>query len=442
MADNTATAIKPLWEKLIQAVRKDVVPATGCTEPIALALAAAIAAKRLNKKVERIEARVSGNMMKNGMGVIVPGTGVPGLYIAAAVGAIGGDPDGKLLVLDKLTQEQVKAAKKMVAEGHVTIGIADTPHVLYAEATVFDSVDSVCVAIADAHTNVVRIEQNGAVVYTAKPKADGTDGDACSVFDDVKARDVYEFATQVPLDRIKFISQAAELNNALAEEGMRGLYGLRIGNILKRQCQSGMLEDCLVTRVIELTTAASDARMGGAAIPAMTNSGSGNQGIAATVPVSVVAEYVKADEETLARALMLSHTMAIYIHSKLPKLSGLCAVTTASMGAAAGMTWLLRKDFDTVGMAICNMVGDIAGLICDGASNSCAMKVSTSVAAACKAVMMALAGTRVTGHEGIVADDVDASIANIGELACKGMALTDQQILQIMLNKEHVAQTC
>lgn len=441
MADNTATAIKPLWEKLIQAVRKDVVPATGCTEPIALALAAAIAAKRLNKKVERIAVRVSGNMMKNGMGVIVPGTGVPGLYIAAAVGAIGGDPDGKLLVLDKLTQEQVKAAKKMVAEGHVTIGMADTPHVLYAEATVFDSVDSVCVAIADTHTNVVRIEQNGAVVYEAKPKADGKD-DAPPLFDNVKARDVYEFATQAPLDRIQFISQAAELNNALAEEGMRGLYGLRIGNILKRQCQSGMLEDCLVTRVIELTTAASDARMGGAAIPAMTNSGSGNQGIAATVPVSVVAEYVKADDEALARALMLSHTMAIYIHSKLPKLSGLCAVTTASMGAAAGMTWLLRKDFDTVGMAICNMVGDIAGLICDGASNSCAMKVSTSVAAACKAVMMALAGTRVTGHEGIVAEDVDASIENIGELACKGMALTDQQILQIMLNKEHVAQTC
>lgn len=442
MADNTATAIKPLWEKLIQAVRKDVVPATGCTEPIALALAAAIAAKRLNKKVERIEARVSGNMMKNGMGVIVPGTGVPGLYIAAAVGAIGGDPDGKLLVLDKLTQEQVEAAKKMIAEGHVSVDIAETPHVLYAEATVINGTDSAYVAIADSHTNVIRIEQNGAVIYAADPEANGTDGYDPASFDDVKARDVYEFATQVPLDKIKFILQADELNSALAEEGMNGRYGLRIGNILKRQCQGGMMADCLMTRVVELTTAASDARMGGAAIPAMTNSGSGNQGIAATVPVSVVAEYVKADEETLARALMLSHTMAIYIHSKLPKLSGLCAVTTASMGAAAGMAWLLRKDFDMVGMSICSMVGDVAGLICDGASNSCAMKVSTSVAAACKAVMMALAGTRVTGHEGIVAEDVDASIENIGELACKGMALTDQQILHIMLNKEHVAQTC
>ena len=167
----------------------------------------------------------------------------------------------------------------------------------------------------------------------------------------------------------------------------------------------------------------------------MTNSGSGNQGITATVPVSVVAQYVQADEETLIRALMLSHTMAIYIHSKLPKLSALCAVSTAAMGAASGMAWLLRKVFGTVSMAISSMVGDMVGMICDGASNSCAMKVSTAVFSACKAVLMALEGTRVTGCEGIVAEDVDASIANVGELACKGMVQTDDQILKIMLHK-------
>ena len=219
------TSRRDLWPEFLKAMHQEIVPALGCTEPISLALASAIAARTLGQPPEQIEGKVSANLMKNGMGVIVPGTGVPGLYIAAAVGASGGDPDGKLLVLDKLTQEQVKSAKQMVADGHVTIGIADTPHVLYAEATVFDSVDSVCVAIADAHTNIVRIEQNGIVVFEAKPKADGADGDARSFFDDVKARDVYEFATEAPLDRIKFILQAAELNNALAEEGMGGVTG-------------------------------------------------------------------------------------------------------------------------------------------------------------------------------------------------------------------------
>ena len=183
------------------------------------------------------------------------------------------------------------------------------------------------------------------------------------------------------------------------------------------------------------TAAASDARMGGATLPAMSNSGSGNQGIAATLPVIVVADHVKADEETLARALILSHLMAIYIHSKLPKLSALCAVTTAAMGAAAGMAWLLRGGYGTVSMAICNMVGDVAGLICDGASNSCAMKVSTSAAAAYKAVLMALDGSRVSGEEGIVEDSVDASIKNLCALARESMVHTDRQILEIMVSK-------
>ena len=188
-------------------------------------------------------------------------------------------------------------------------------------------------------------------------------------------------------------------------------------------------------QVVMQTTAASDARMGGAPLAAMTNSGSGNQGITATVPVSVVAKQLKADEESLTRALILSHMMAIYIHSKLPKLSALCAVTTAAMGAAAGMVCLFKKDFSVVSMAISSMVGDLSGLICDGASNSCSMKVSTAVTASCKAVLMALEGIRVTGDEGIVAKDVDDSIRNIGALASQGMIQTDHQILEIMLSK-------
>jgi len=238
-----------------------------------------------------------------------------------------------------------------------------------------------------------------------------------------------------PFDDIAFILDAATLNARLSAEGMTGNYGLHIGATLKRQMAHGLLSDDLSTRVLVRTTAASDARMGGAALAAMSNSGSGNQGIVATLPVLVVAEHVQANDETLARALMLSHLMAIYIHGKLPKLSALCAVTTAAMGAAAGMAWLLRGGYGAASMAICNMIGDVAGMICDGASNSCALKVSTSVTAAYKAVLMALDNSRVTGSEGIVEDSVDASIANLCALACGSMVQTDRQILEIMVNK-------
>jgi len=436
MKEISAEKINPMWEEFIKAIKKEVVPALGCTEPISLALAAALAAQQLGKPVERIEAKVSANLMKNGMGVTVPGTGTTGLLIAAAVGALGGDPDGKLEVLKKLTAEQIVEGKQMIAEGRVQLSIANVPNILYSEARVLHGEDWARVCIADAHTHVVLIEKNGTVIFKADSQNTTTDTTVEYSLKGVKARDIFDFALEAPLEMISFIGVAGAMNNFLAKEGMSGDYGLHIGATMNRQIDKGLLSDSLLTKVLMHTAAASDARMGGATLPAMTNSGSGNQGISATMPVVVVAEHVKADEETLTRALMLSHMMAIYIHDKLPKLSALCAVTTASMGAAAGMAWLLKGDFETVSMAISNMIGDVAGMICDGASNSCAMKVSTSAMSAYKAVLMALEGTRVTGSEGIVSDDVDQSIANLGQLACHGMIQTDEQILKIMLNKQ------
>lgn len=428
--------MNPLWLTFIKAVKKEVVPALGCTEPISLAFAAAVAAEKLGKPVEYIKAKVSGNLMKNGMGVTVPGTGTTGLIIAAAVGALGGDPDAKLEVLKWLTSEQVEAAKIMIAENKVELSVAEVPNALYSEATVFNGQDSVRVCIADEHTNIVQIEINGKTVFESKNDTETSDTDGYSLAG-VKALDIYKFAMQVPLAEIAFIKEAAVMNESLSKIGMSGKYGLKIGATMNRNIKTGLMDDSLLTKILMRTAAASDARMGGASLPAMTNSGSGNQGIAATMPVVVVAEHIKANDEALTRALILSHMMAIYIHDKLPKLSAFCAVTTASMGAAAGMALLLKTDYQSVSMAISNMIGDVAGMICDGASNSCAMKVSTSAAAAYKAVLMALDGTRVTGSEGIVDDDVDQSISNLGQLASLGMVQTDGQILEIMLNKKN-----
>jgi len=427
------TPQRALWPDFLKAVHKEIAPAFGCTEPISLALASAIATKYLGGTPERIDAKVSANLMKNGMGVTVPGTGMVGLSIAAAVGALGGDPDAGLQVLGKLTAESVAAAKQMLQGDRVAVAIADPVPVLYAEALVSRGADSVRVCIAWDHTNVILIEKNGATLF----KADDPAGEEIPDYSllGATARGVYDFACTAPFAEIAFILEAAKLNALLSQEGMTGNYGLHIGATLQRQVAHGLLSDDLFTHILTRTTAASDARMGGAALSAMSNSGSGNQGIVATLPVVVVAEYVHAHDEVLARALMLSHLMAIYIHSKLPKLSALCAVTTAAMGAAAGMAWLLRGGYGAASMAICSMIGDVAGMICDGASNSCAMKVSTSAAAAYKSVLMALDNSRVSGNEGIVDDSVDASIANLCALASGSMVHTDRQILEIMINK-------
>ena len=422
-----------LWDEFLKAIRHEVIPAIGCTEPVSLALASAIATRHLGCLPDKIEALVSPNLMKNGMGVTVPGTGMVGLPIAAAMGALIGDPDGELEVLRRMTPESVIAGKQMLADGRVTIDIADVPNILYAEIRLTKGQDKVRVCIADSHTQVVRIEKNGEVLLATESQANSHS--PLYNLHGSSLHDVFTFAISAPFADIAFILDAEKLNWRLSQEGLSGNYGLHIGATLQRNIERGWLSGDLQTRISMLSAAASDARMGGASLPAMSNSGSGNQGIAATLPVVVVAQAVNADEEKRARALMLSHLVAVYIHDKLPRLSALCAVTTAAMGSAAGMAWLLDGDFETISRAICSMIGDLAGMICDGASNSCAMKVSTSANSAYKAVLMALDNSRVSGMEGIVADSVEDSITNLCSLASEGMAHTDHQIIRIMIDK-------
>ncbi|MCW2258140.1 L-cysteine desulfidase [Providencia alcalifaciens] len=429
-----------LWQYFISAVKQEVKPALGCTEPISLALAAAKAAACVNGEVIRVVAYVSPNLMKNGMGVTVPGTGMVGLPIAAALGAVGGDAEAGLEVLKSVTFSAIEQSKNMLAQGSVTVDIKHPcDDVIYSEATVFTEQGSATVMIAGSHTHVVKTISNGKVIFDVTQKAPQdeftTDCAVDVALPTVTAKAVYQFATQAPLEDIRFILEAADLNDALSQEGLRNVYGLHIGKTLQTQRDRGLLSKDLLSEIMIRTSAASDARMGGAVLPAMSNSGSGNQGIAATMPVVVTAEYLQSTEEQLARALMLSHLMAIYIHNQLPALSALCAATTAAMGAAAGIAWLLEPRYEVVAMAISSMIGDVSGMICDGASNSCAMKVSTSASAAYKAVLMALDNSCVRGSDGIVSDDVDQSIANLCALAAGSMRHTDMQIIEIMAAK-------
>lgn len=430
------SAINPAWAELILAVKQNVKPAVGCTEPISLALASALAASHLAGPVTRIVARVSPNLMKNGMGVTVPGTGMVGLPIAAAVGALGGDPLAGLEVLKGAPVEAIAAAKLLLARGDVKVSIQQPcDEILYTSVTVFTAKESATVVIAGEHTRVIRIEKDGDVLFDVAEdgQVEGK-AQACSM-ENVSLEQIVEFAQGVPFDEIGFILDAALLNNELSREGLRAQYGLHIGSTLQRQLDRGLMAKDLLSDIMIRTAAASDARMGGACLPAMSNSGSGNQGIAATMPVVVVAEHLGCESEKLARALILSHLTAIYIHHQLPALSALCAATTAAMGAAAGISWLIDGSYKSISMAISNMIGDVSGMICDGASNSCAMKVSTSAASAWKAVLMALDNTSVSGNEGIVAHDVEQSIRNLCALASQAMQHTDRQIIAIMANK-------
>ncbi|WP_194436186.1 serine dehydratase subunit alpha family protein [Vibrio fluminensis] len=428
-----------LWPLFIDVINREVVPALGCTEPVSVALATAIAIDRLGIKPEassvNIEASVSANLMKNGMGVGIPGTGSVGLNMAAAIGAVAGDHTANLEVLKNVTADDVAIAKQMLENKQVAVGVADVANILYAKVTVFYQDRSVAVIIADGHTNIVAIEEDGITIFKAEPQEKSEEAVSTNPFAEATAQDVYDFAMNADLDDIRFIEQAKVLNTELSEEGLAGNYGLEIGATFRKNEQRGLLSGGLLTEVLVRTSAASDARMDGAMKPAMSNSGSGNQGIAATMPVVASAEFLKATEEQTIRALMLSHLMAIYVKSYQNKLSALCGATTASMGSAAAITYLLGGDFEKVSASICSMIGDVAGVICDGAKTSCAMKVSSSASSAVKAALMAIDGIRVTGNEGIVANDVDHSIMNLSALANGSMTQTDVQILDIMMQK-------
>lgn len=428
--------INPLWNHFIRAVQEEVKPALGCTEPVSLALACAMAAGELSGEVTRIEAWVSPNLMKNGLGVTVPGTGMVGLPIAAALGATGGNAHAGLEVLKDASAEALTRAKAMLKAGLVQVKLQEPcDEILYSRACVYAGDSSAMVTIVGGHTRVVEVVCQGETRFRLGDRQTEVSNDPLAVLSNTTLSQILEFVEQVPFEAICFILEAGQLNDALSREGLSGKWGLHVGATLNKQRARGWMGQDLGSDIVIRTSAASDARMGGATLPAMSNSGSGNQGITATMPVVVVAEHVQADDERLARALMLSHLSAIYIHYQLPRLSALCAATTAAMGAAAGMAWLMGGSYQTISMAIGSMIGDVSGMICDGASNSCAMKVSTSVTSAWKAVMMALDDTAVTGNEGIVAQDVEQSISNLCALACRSMQATDRQIIEIMASK-------
>lgn len=423
--------------QIIDLIHREVKPALGCTEPIAVALAVAKAVEilleeqhfdRLSHTLE-IKAAVSGNILKNGMGVGVPGTGMLGLHIAAALGAVCGKSEYGLEVLHDLNDASIARAKEILP--NVNICLAETEHKLYVEAEVKVDGRVATAIIEDVHDHIVKTLLDGKVLME-DVHCGGEDADEGDY--GVTIREIYDFAGSVDVKDIEFILADRELNGRLAEEGLNGQYGLCVGRTIRNDSQQHFGSSFL-TYAMSMTAAASDARMAGCTLPAMSNSGSGNQGITVSMPVIAYAKHYDVDDEKLARALILSNLTAIHIKNYLGKLSALCGCVVASTGAACGITWLKGGSYEQVCATIKNMIGNITGMVCDGAKVGCAMKVASGVSTAIQSSMMALDGHCVSEHDGIIDKDIEKTISNLGMVGSVGMQRTDDIILDIMVCK-------
>lgn len=427
---------KEIRDEIISLVKREVVPAIGCTEPVAVALCVAKATEMLGTMPEKIMVRLSGNIVKNAMGVGIPGTGMIGLPIAITLGAMVGKSEYGLEVLKDVTPEAVEQAKEYIEAGNVIVKLfPDAPDNLHIEVTAVANLDQTCAVISRSHTNFIYLAVNDKVIYKEEKKE--TDDCCAEENKDIKLNMamVWDFATTAPLEEIEFILEARRLNKAAAELALSGNYGHSLGHTILK-CGGKYFGNSPIERMIAYTSAACDARMGGAPIAVMSNSGSGNQGITCTMPVVTFADEIKADEETTARALMLSHLTSIYIKQSLGRLSALCGCVVASTGASSALVYLMDGKFEQVCATIKNMVANLTGMICDGAKPSCSMKISSGVSTAMMSAMLAMNDKCVTKAEGIVSDDVDETIRNLTSIGREAMTETDRLVLHIMTNKK------
>ena len=422
-------------EQIIALINREVVPAIGCTEPIAVALCVAKATETLGKRPEKIKALLSANILKNAMGVGIPGTGMIGLPIAIALGALIGKSEYQLEVLKDSTPEAVEEGKKLIDSQAICIGLKkDIDEKLYIEIICEADNDKATAIISGGHTNFIYVSHNNDVILNKQATSSSEEEQHEP---ELNLRKVYDFATTTPLEEIRFILETKRLNKNAAERSFQGNYGHQLGKILKEsKSEKQLLGSNTFTHILSYTSAACDARMAGAMIPVMSNSGSGNQGITATLPVVVYALENENTEEELIRALMLSHLTVIYIKQSLGRLSALCGCVVAATGSSCGITYLMGGNYEQITFAVQNMIANITGMICDGAKPSCALKLTSGVSTAVFSAILAMEHKCVSSVEGIIDDNVDRSIRNLTKIGSQGMNETDKLVLEIMTHKQ------
>ena len=417
-------------DQLIALIQEQIRPAVGCTEPGAAAYAAAVAAQTLGETPERLTVSVSRNILKNAMGVGIPGTDMVGLPIAVALGALCGDAGAGLAVLHNITDEDVAQAQKLVDAQGVQVRLSDHPQKLYIDVLAEAGEHSARTVIAGTHTNIIRIEKDGQCISTG----DGAEENgAAGAGAELSLKEIDDFVRSVSSEKLDFLRECIDMNSAISQEGLEHPYGLGIGQSIYETLPENNSEE---NYALAVTCAAADARMGGCTLPVMSSCGSGNQGLTATLPVIAVARKRGLSEEDTFRALAYSLLVTIHVKQHLGKLSALCACSVgASIGTACALTYLDGGTLQQVGHCVDNVVADVSGVICDGAKAGCALKIATGVSSAFRGAMLAMKNRNASALDGIVGHDPEASVDNLGNLCNTGMLDTDRVILDMLVCK-------
>ncbi|MBT9830532.1 serine dehydratase subunit alpha family protein [Clostridium baratii] len=423
-----------MGREFIDILNREMVPAEGCTEPIAVAYAVSLAVDTLGETPKNIDILLSANVIKNALGVGIPGTGKVGIDIAAALGAIIKKPEKKLEILKGFSEEELKKANELISSKKIKVSQKDTKEKLYIEVIAKGENNNSKVIILKDHTNVVLIEKNGEMILDKE--INDVSNENVSKSSDLTIKSIYEFAVNTPFEEIEFILKAADINSKVSEEGLKGGYGLEVGNKIIENKDFNLFTNNMANKIIAATAAASDARMDGCTMTIMTTAGSGNQGIACSMPIVETAKALGKSKEDLARALVISNLITIHLKEYMGRLSPLCGAGIAgATGACCGITYLLGGNLTNIKHAVNNMISDIAGMICDGAKSTCALKIATATNAALQCATLAMNNISPSSKDGIVFGDAEDTIRNIEVLVKEGLSNTDNTILNIMLTK-------
>ncbi len=422
-------------ESALEILKEEVVPAQGCTEPIAIAFVAAKAKEFLpsDEEVQKMVVRVSGNIIKNVKSVVVPGSGgMVGIEVAAAMGLVHGDASRDLMVISGITQEQMEDVKQWMRENLIEVIHENTPINLYVLVELHTEKSCISVEIKHLHTNITKITRNREVILE-QPCNDYVFNTPTEQREKLTVKTIYEIASEIDIERIRpILEQVIKYNSEIAREGLSGNWGVNIGRVIEEHIANGFYGDDVRNHAAAFAAAGSDARMSGCALPVMTTSGSGNQGMAASLALIDYASRVNIDEERLMRALLFSHLTTVHIKTQVGRLSAYCGVICAAAAVSGALCFIDDHDFEIISHAIANTLGDVSGIICDGAKASCAMKIATTIYAAFDSYILATHGKYLHGGDGIVAHDIEETLEHIGRLAQDGMKTTDEVIIEIM----------
>ena len=428
---------KALYDNYVNILKHELIPALGCTEPIAIAYASAKARQVLGDMPDRIEMNLSGNIIKNVKGVTVPNSGgLKGMEVAAVLGAVGGNADVALEVLESVKPEDIELTKKLVAEGICSCELAEGVANLYVEAKAIKGEHYAKVTIVDHHTNITKIEKDGEMLVDRK--SEDENADAGIDRSKLTLKDIIDFANEVKIDDVReVLSRQLTMNRAISQEGLDNPWGAQVGKTLLSSRGNDV-----VTRACARAAAGSDARMSGCSLPVVINSGSGNQGITVSMPVLTYAEEWNISEDKLYRALCVSNLVSVHIKYYIGSLSAFCGAVSAGCGSGAAIVYMYGASYDQIGQTIINTLGNVGGIVCDGAKSSCGAKIASAVNAAILGFQMAIEGKGFRDGEGIVLSDVEETIRSMGHVGRVGMAGTDIDILNIMIGKTDVNAGC